>query len=548
MAIHLTDEDGKQFIYQDIMPFRFVEQKVANPKYATKTFDDFFDDCFAQPWCTQEGTMLQILSDFEFTFDVYFADGLQRGELKQSYTPLDKGIVLSGQTFKVWEVSLDFPLYDEGKYFIEIVIDSWPNPLQSEPFEIFATAPENTLLFEYKKTEVDGLVVWYEGFTPSFRIYGGINLFKPGFEDTDFIDQEYNVTLLDSVVFRSFTLNVGNADGVPDWTVDKVNRILSCDILSADGDFYQKNDGAEWSLKRPDPTTSNQKVWSGASIEIIPVDNNDELELEIDTSPEQDTITIVSKSIKFDNNGSDLVIPNIFSSGVVLQGIKVEAAGGLPIPLTIGTSVGGTQISKRVVELTEDDSWLEIGYPFKAIQTVYIGGLAGKTTDVYVYYLDLDAQPIPIGQNTVAEQVGLYASIYYSPPTQQDFEDNFDTVTGLGKVDTKWVDWKIDDSKGKFVVSWDGTDYILGGSGGSNEIVLTTPNLPSIIGKLWGQEGNKPGFGGGRQGRWITHNGSGVNAGDGYYTTENMGGTAAPITAIPEYAVKVLITRYQETV
>ena len=548
MAIHLKDVDGKQFIYQDIMPFRFVEQKAANPKYATKTFDQFFDDCFAQPFCHADYTELQILSDFEFTFDVYFADGINKGTLKQSYTPLDKEIVLVGQTFKVWEVSLDFPLYDEGLYFIEIVIDGWPNPLQSEPFEIFADAPVGTLLFEYNKTQPDGATVWYDGFKPNLRMYGGINLFDPGFEDVDFIDQEYNVTLLNSVVFRSFTLNIGNAKGVPDWVVDKVNRVLSCEIVNIDGDYYQKNDGAEWTLKRPDPTTENQKVWSGASIEILPVDNNDELELEIDDQPEQDTITIVSKSIKFDNNGADLVIPNLFRSGMVLQGIKVEASGGLPIDLTVGTSVGGVQISKRPVPLTVDDSWLEIGHPFNAIQTVYIGGLAGKTADVYVYYLDLDALPIPIGQNIVAAQVGLYASMYYSPPTQQLFEDNFDVITGLGKANTPWVDWKIDDSKGKFIVSWDGTDYILGGSGGSNEIVLSTPNLPAIIGKLWGQEGGKPGFGGGAQGRWITHNGSGVNAGDGYYTTENMGGTASPITAIPEYNVKVLVTRYQETV
>lgn len=69
---------------------------------------------------------------------------------------------------------------------------------------------------------------------------GTIGRLQPGTRDTLYEDQPGNPTVLSSKPFRSFPISIGGARGVPDWVVDKINLIWSCNSVFVDGKSFAK--------------------------------------------------------------------------------------------------------------------------------------------------------------------------------------------------------------------------------------------------------------------------------------------------------------------
>ncbi len=72
----------------------------------------------------------------------------------------------------------------------------------------------------------------------------------PAFHDNGFENQLSAVSKLYSMPYRVFTAIIGGNEGVPAWVIDKVNRILSCDISAIDGVYYRKDINATWSMTK----------------------------------------------------------------------------------------------------------------------------------------------------------------------------------------------------------------------------------------------------------------------------------------------------------
>ncbi len=111
-----------------------------------------------------------------------------------------------------------------------------------------------TMLFEFDNltNDYDVLFETYkQGSSPqlqmNLRCEAVIDEIDPAFHDTAWEDQGYAVQKSSSTPYRLFQLTVF---GVPGWMIDKVNRILSCDIVAIDGMYYRKDINANWSFAK----------------------------------------------------------------------------------------------------------------------------------------------------------------------------------------------------------------------------------------------------------------------------------------------------------
>jgi len=561
MAIDITN-GNKSLKISDANPFRFVELLTPDVRYKSKPFDKDYSSCYKQPVIRDDENVFQVLSDWEFTVTVFFA---YTGIVKQTYTPIDKGAILVGYTMRVYDVPMDFADYDDDLYYIKIEFndDTQDRILDSEPFIIGEHL--DTVLFEYTNSRnAFGLIFKSDTFTPSIRAYVSILNYQPDFVDANFIDQGQDVTLLDSEPFRKFDLNVLMA---ADWMVEKFNFVLACDQWSADGEFYQKDEGAKWEIQRAEPEKGNLTKVVNAKIVIRPADNADNIDYEItDNEATGDEIYDRRKTMKYDNNGIDLVIPGIFKDKIVLEWILIEQ-NGTPeeITLKIGTSLDGDDIYEDVV-FSDRKKLIRIDYPFDSIETLYITGLAGHNTDVRVVYYDQDAAPLnPVGFATLGVPIGMTAE--YNFVDQPTFELDFDLDTGYGREAREFVDYRINlDAAGRFKISYDGVTYLATTTpGGSATIVLAMTNLPNEGIQVFAAHGNNAS---GDPPTTTSHiarvrndsqplkyeinkapdNPASFNeVPNTWYGKTKPLGAGTPINSLPPWRVAVYITRYQRT-
>lgn len=146
----------------------------------------------------------------------------------------------------------------EGVYFIELritIITEGGNEqvkFISEPIERLADddTADGTILLEYGHDGNEFDVVFQTGVVEKFfriRVEGGVNSdgFQPGSKDSYYVDQIHDVVMLDSVPFNVYKFTFGSGRGIPNWMIDKINRILSLSYVEIDGRRFVKNDGAK---------------------------------------------------------------------------------------------------------------------------------------------------------------------------------------------------------------------------------------------------------------------------------------------------------------
>lgn len=492
-------------------PIRLVKIEDYDPgKYFYRSFDrtlsfDLIPDfqkkeCYFQKWTIQDKPVLQMLSDYEEIYCRLF--DINTGIEVQDFEIIEVPSNILNETFKCYQVEIDYSLVGEGEYELQI---SYINDLiqeviyYSEPQEI-KEVHENTVLIEYRNSENDFSMILGDTFSGILRVEAAILNFKPASDDVIYNDQKRESTTLYSLPYRIYQFVIGSAKGLPDWMVDKVNRTFSFNILSLDGVYYNKIEGAKFEESR-----TEDYPFSGQKIDIMPVENGFLKKLNTTSLiPEDEDMIPYQKVLKYIANGDDIEIPGIFKNGTVLEKIFIINRS-IDFTLNIATeSTGGDDdldLSADVQGLTFS---LIIDQLFSETKNINITGLSGGDTDVYVVYKDLLAKPAGTPNGYI--MLGIGAVVIYEEQNVGDYDIDFNFATGLGREGTQWDGWAICDGRngtkdrgGVYPIGFKEetgglfTKLLLGTTGGTWLINLLVGNLPKFRVKLFGNTLAPPG-------------------------------------------------------
>lgn len=200
--------------------------------------------CWYQPWMYSDSIRQQIISGagpirlrlFDLKGNVWYDDGFNQ---KQS--------IISWPGMSLYENDLALNVVTEsGVYYLQMDIGKDNPKILVSEFIFISEKIENTLLLEYRHHQFYGDVIFEKGFSPSIRIPGSIKPKKPAAKSTTYEDQFLNQTMLKRMPYDILSMTIGGAEGVPPWLpFRKINWILGCSELKADGRFITVNDDAE---------------------------------------------------------------------------------------------------------------------------------------------------------------------------------------------------------------------------------------------------------------------------------------------------------------
>lgn len=506
------------FSISPLNPVRYVPVMDFNPSlYWTKQFDDALQLCqtkfyngkkpYYQKYTLSDTPVIQILSDYS---DIV-AEVFQEGSDVAVYTPVVNTVITSilDQTFSCYEFSLPWNVIGEGRFFTTIKYKLPEEPESayrqyiSEPLEI-KEVHVGTLRFEYANSDNSFSMIFNAEVDPwvgILRLEGDINDFKPSSIDTIYPDEIHNVSMVMSRPFRQFTLSIGEGDetrvfeGLPDWVVDKVNRVLSCDQVKIDGKYFCKSEGAQWEKASPD-----DYQFSGQRITISESQNNFQLNFDIENPNE--LMVPIQKILSYPNNTANIIIPNVFKKNTLLEKICIinSAGGAFEIAISTSTTGGDDDIDPPITEIIDNlTTTIVINQLFGTDKVVNISGLTDNTTTIWVVYKKLDA-PTTGSSNPYQANGKNFMGFYYEM-NEGEFEVDFDMGTRRGQDGTAWAGWAIcngenntPDMRGLFILGNDGiTNQTLepaGQTGGSFKKQILISNLPIMNFKLFGKKTN----------------------------------------------------------
>lgn len=231
-------------------PTRFYEVDPDNPtQYLTKHFDDAWAKdqlksfetpvYYKQKWQTNDSFPLQFESNFAM-INIKLIDCEQNTIIDQNATQIRANKFLPG--YYIYENTISFESVSPGTYYILLTLGG-TTQLISEPIEVAEEWP-NTILFEYSNSIFHGDIVFETGIVLKYRCEAAIRRLEPGNERTAYRDQKMNPSVLKSVPYRGWRLEIGYPSGVPDWVIDLMNWIWSCDNVLCDGKPFAVADGA----------------------------------------------------------------------------------------------------------------------------------------------------------------------------------------------------------------------------------------------------------------------------------------------------------------
>lgn len=479
---------AKQFIYAPINPIWMNPVTTFSPEFNTLPFD------FQQPTPSyfqkiKRGLAcnLQVLSDWVPVLKIY--DG-QLGYLIDTISPSTPANSVTGQTFTVYEFGIIWSSYPANLYYIEISYVDDSSVTHIERSGILQTADNwpGTLVFTYTNSYNNFSAIFNTGIVFNFVCEGNIADFAPAFEDIIYNDQEYNVTKLNAIPRREFTLYIGSVrgfGGVPPWVGDKMNWIMACDQLQIDGVYYQNTNGSKWEIARADQTGQNNFI--GLKITIIEVINLFLQQYQTGVNP-PGSIQVITRDIKFLANSANITISGIFTANSILRYIVIYNLGGDAFTIRASTAADGSAPITGDFTTTGDakDVWM-INEPFNAVSTLYLLGLAGTNCNIWVVYDQMDAPFIaPI---TSTKKFSKGTRYEYEEVTVGDFEIHWNIGTGEGNPGTDYEGCVLSgtngtkDMNGLIAIGWNKTfpltrDTIVGAV--NNLATLNAGNLPSF--------------------------------------------------------------------
>lgn len=119
-----------------------------------------------------------------------------------------------------------------------------------EPVEI-KRHHRNTMRIEYYNTYNDQDVVYpSSSYIFQLRIKASITDVTTESKFNVYDDQPMNMQMIAGIPYRIHEVTFGYGKGIPDWMVDKLERITLCDVLKIDGTNYTRNEGAKFEAKK----------------------------------------------------------------------------------------------------------------------------------------------------------------------------------------------------------------------------------------------------------------------------------------------------------
>jgi hypothetical protein len=241
-------------LYQPFLnPVQFAKMTPDTiPQYVSKHLDDWlFPDtilnfeqqvCFKQQWQTSDSIRLQFQSNYSplnlkliRAIDDAVLYDVNLAQVRQN---------LDDPEYFIYQADVALNAFAAGYYYLKLSVGVGAVLiLVSNIFEISELC-ENTLLLEYQHRKYYADVFFETGFAPSIRVPGILKLKEPRSIDTVYEDQEANMEMLKSIPYSLWNLSIG-PDGIPPAMIKRLNFILGCSGLRADGRYYTKNDGAK---------------------------------------------------------------------------------------------------------------------------------------------------------------------------------------------------------------------------------------------------------------------------------------------------------------
>lgn len=226
-------------------PVKFVElDPVQLPQYLTKHFDDYWASeqlqsyetiiNLKQKYQTSDTIYLQFESNFA-SIQLSVIDCGQNVLLTQAATQVRANKYMAG--YYVYEITLSLAAFDPGTIWLKLSLGLGSKFMISEPIDVAETWP-NTVLFQYSNSKYHGDVIFETGITFGFRCEAVIRRLDPGSERTAYRDQKINPSTLKVRPFRAWELGIGHLSGIPDWIIDKMNWVWSCDNVLVDGKSF----------------------------------------------------------------------------------------------------------------------------------------------------------------------------------------------------------------------------------------------------------------------------------------------------------------------
>lgn len=235
-------------------PIQLVQYGHPYNKRFFQSMADFEDAAsYAQPWNKDDRIYFQFVTDtYSFSLNCTLIDT----EGADVISPvLSFGYYLGSLYYYQYYFNLDG--LSDGYYYIKLEITGGINAVfYSEPIHVLESHDDTTLIkyahdlnefgIRFVDSSGDPVVIFQK------RIHGGFltEHFTPSSKDTVYTNENYDVTMVKSIPYVTRKLTVGSPRGVPNWVIDKVNRIFSCADVEINNRFWCKVDGAKWESSR----------------------------------------------------------------------------------------------------------------------------------------------------------------------------------------------------------------------------------------------------------------------------------------------------------
>ena len=259
-----------------LCPIKFRRQGFTNPlPYNSKYHDDWnypdtvrnFEEQipYWQPWQKNDIIYVPILSNYAgpHQLELYNCDDILIDTFQLNY----EASSIEGTGMKFYIATVALATYAEGVYYFLLksgspVLDT----LESEKIYV-KTLHENTIQIRYTHNENDFDVVFENGLEFQLRVYGGMTEFKPASDRTVFVDQPRNMVQLSGKSYYTQKLLLGDANGIPDYLIERINQIFLCSDVLVDGKQYVASDGAQL-----EPSREKDYPLAGWALEVRPAE------------------------------------------------------------------------------------------------------------------------------------------------------------------------------------------------------------------------------------------------------------------------------------
>jgi hypothetical protein len=179
--------------------------------------------------------------------------------------------------------------------------------------------------------------------------------------------------------------------------------------------------------------------------------------------------------------GSDnITIGSKFRANSLLTDIIIYNSSGTVIPLKIGTTNGGVEITSLNVPNGANSVGLK--YPFSGTTTLYLTGITGKSCAVFLLYIQLDENPAipPSSASTMKFPPGYVGIFREVPALGLTYSTVWDFATGFAKLGFGYDNCIIEQASlgAVSIPATSGLGSNVGTSG--NSINLSTDQLPEF--------------------------------------------------------------------